>query len=340
MNGSPLSEPLSEFIFSSTTDGILITNEDGVLQHVNPTAAALLNADASDLVGQAPRTCFADNPALLSLFTLPGSPCCFVDLPDQRHANGIAATTDGGQRIVLLQDLTSQNNLVALREAFVTTLAHDLRNPIAALIGYAELVGESGDLNDEQRYFAQRLNQTAVKLHDLAAELIDLSWIEAGLPISTVAVALRQPIEDVIAELTAAAQRKQISITASIQDPLPLVIGDPDRLRLVISKLLDNAIVYSTAGQAVIIRAWSDAQSVYCSVTDRGIGISPDEIDLIFDRLYRSRSEAVQKLPGGGLGLTIARRIVVRHGGAIWAESELGSGTTVTFKLPAVAPDA
>ncbi len=138
--------------------------------------------------------------------------------------------------------MTSQNELVALREAFVTTLAHDLRNPIAALIGYAELVGETGDLNDDQRYFVNRLNQTAIKLHDLAAELIDLSWIEAGLPISAVTLSLRTAIEDVIAELTAAARDKRISIAVSIQDPLPLVIGDPDRLRLVISKLLDNAI--------------------------------------------------------------------------------------------------
>ena len=72
----------------------------------------------------------------------------------------------------------------------------------------------------------------------------------------------------------------------------------------------------------------------------KGIGISADDLDLVFDRLYRSRSEAVQQIPGGGLGLTIAQRIVTRHGGTIWAESELGSGTTVTFKLPAVAPDA
>ncbi len=340
MNSSSLSEPLSQFIFSSTTDGILIADADGVLQHVNPAAATLLSISASDLVGQAVTACFAENPALLSLFTLPEAQCRLIDLPDQRHANGIAATVSDGQRIVLLQDLTSQNDLVALREAFVSTLAHDLRNPIAALIGYAELIGETGDLNDDQRHFTQRLSQTAVKLHDLAAELINLSWIEAGLPISAVAVSLRQSIENVIANLTAAARNRQISIDLALQDSLPLVIGDPDRLELMITKLLDNAIVYSTAGQDVAVRAWSDEQNVYCSIADQGIGISPDDLDLIFDRLYRSRSEAVQQIPGGGLGLTIAQRIVTRHGGAIWAESELGRGTTVTFRLPAVVPDA
>ncbi len=340
MSSSWLSESLSQFIFSSTTNGILIADVKGVLQQVNPAAAALLSTSVSDLVGQAVVTVFATNSALLNLFTLPDACCSLVELPDQRRANGVAATVGGDQRIVLLQDVSNQSDLVALREAFVATLAHDLRNPIAALIGYADLLNETGELNDDQRHFVDRLNQTAVKLHDLTAELIDLSWLEAGLPISTVSVSLRASIEGAIAILTAAARNRQISIVTELQDPLPLVTGDPDRLQLAITKLLDNAIVYSATGRVVTIRARSDEQSIYCSVTDQGIGIAPDDLELVFDRLYRSRSETVQQIPGGGLGLTIAQRIVTRHGGTIWAESELGSGTTVTFKLPVVAADA
>jgi signal transduction histidine kinase len=121
-----------------------------------------------------------------------------------------------------------------------------------------------------------------------------------------------------------------------VQDPMPNVMGDPERIQVAIYNLLHNAILYSNAEQTVAIHAWGDAQEAYVSVADRGIGISDDELELIFDRLYRSRDERVRDTPGGGLGLTMARTIITRHGGDIWAVSNLGIGSTFTFVLPAV----
>jgi two-component system phosphate regulon sensor histidine kinase PhoR len=111
-------------------------------------------------------------------------------------------------------------------------------------------------------------------------------------------------------------------------------MGDPDRLRLVIYNLLHNAILYSNPEQLAIIHAWEDEGEVFCSVADRGLGVADDELDLIFDRMYRSRDERVRDRPGGGLGLTVARTIIRRHGGDIWAASNLGEGSTFTFVLP------
>ena len=132
------------------------------------------------------------------------------------------------------------------------------------------------------------------------------------------------------------AQEKQISIFVSVQDPLPEIIGDVERIKLVIRKLLHNAILYSSNEQIVAIHAWGDQQEVFCSLADQGVGIDEDELELVFDRLYRSRDDRVQSLPGGGIGLTIARRIINRHGGEIWAVSSLDKGSTFTFRLPAV----
>jgi signal transduction histidine kinase len=114
-------------------------------------------------------------------------------------------------------------------------------------------------------------------------------------------------------------------------------MGDPDRIQIAVHNLLHNAISYSQPEQTVAIHAWSDTHEAYCSVADQGIGISDDELELIFDRLYRSRDERVQAIPGGGLGLTIARTIIKRHGGDIWASSNLGEGSTFTFVLPTVS---
>ncbi len=327
---------VNEFVFRRTSNGLLIADANGVLAQVNPAATALLDQPADRLIGSTVQRIFANNPALLNLFTRSDDAVLDVRLPRKRLAEGIAATLADGCRIVLLQDVSEQRELDARREAFIAQMAHDLRNPIAALIGFADLIETVGDLNDEQKHFLQRSKDTANKLHDVAAELVDLAWVEAGMPLKHLPIDLKQTIESAIAELTPMAQAKKITIFLSVQDPLPAVIGDPNRIRLVVYKLLHNAILYSGAEQIVAIHAWSSGQEVLCSVADRGIGISAEELEMVFDRLYRSRDERVKVLPGGGIGLTIAKRIVSRHGGDLWGVSELDKGSTFTFRLPAV----
>src|SRR5690606_8346033 len=130
---------------------------------------------------------------------------------------------------------------------------------------------------------------------------------------------------------------RRMTIAISIQSPMPSIMGDPDRIQIAIHNILHNAIIYSHPEQTVAVHAWSDTHEAYCSVADQGIGIADDELELIFDRLYRSRDEQVQAIPGGGLGLTIARTIIMRHGGDMWASSNLGEGSTFTFVLPTVS---
>ncbi len=326
---------VNEFLFRRSSDGILIASPDGVLEQINPAAAALLGVSVDQVLGRVPDKCFSTNASLLNLFSRPGEQVLDVRLPRRRLAVGIASTLSDGRRAVLLQDVTEQRDLDSRRDAFVAQMAHDLRNPISALIGYSDLIDTVGTLNEEQTHFLGRVRQTASKLHEVAAELVDLAWIEAGMPLKHVPIQVKDPINKVIEELTPMAHEKQITILVSVQDPLPLVMGDPDRLRQVIYKLLHNALLYSDEEQIVVIHAWGDMQEAYCSVADRGIGIADDELELVFDRLYRSKDQRVRDLPGGGLGLTIAKRIVDRHGGDIWASSNLGKGSTFTFRLPA-----
>jgi signal transduction histidine kinase len=326
----------SEFVFRRSSNGILIAGADGILEQINPAAAALLGVAVANVLGRPPERSFADNAALVNLFLRADDQILDVRLPRRRLATGIATTLTDGRRVVLLQDVTEQRELDARRDAFIATMAHDLRNPIAALVGYADLVGSLGNLSAEQERFLGRIQQTATKLNDFAADLVDLAWVEAGMPLKHVPIQLKQPIERVIQELTPTAEAKQITIFVSVQDPLPMIMGDPDRIQMVIRNLLRNAILYSDDEQTVMIHAWGDAQEAYCSVADRGFGISDEEIELVFDRMYRSKDERVQNTPGAGLGLTVARRIINRHGGEIWATSNPGKGSTFTLRLPAV----
>jgi signal transduction histidine kinase len=213
-------------------------------------------------------------------------------------------------------------------------VSHDLRNPISAIGGFADLVAKVGDLNPQQEKFLTRIQQTVTKLHGLVGTLVDLSWIEAGMPLAHVPISMGELISQAVDEVSALALHERITIAVSLQDPLPTVTGDPVRLQMMVHNLLHNAIIYSPPQQTVAIHAWSEENEVYCSIADRGLGIADDELEMIFDRLYRSRDEAVRDLPGGGLGLTIAKTIVERHGGDLWASSNLGEGSTFTFILP------
>lgn len=326
-----------DYIYRTTADGILVARlPGGEITQVNPAAAAMLCVPAEELIGQNVHDAFRLNPALLNLFNRPGEQVLDVRLPRRRLALGIASTLLTDNRLVLLQDVTEKRDLESRRESLVKAMAHDLRNPISAISGFADLVEKFGELNDHQLKFLTRIRQTTTKLYDVVGSLVDLAWIEAGMPLAHTPIQMPKLINDIISELHPLARDHQNIIATSIQNPMPLVMGDPERLRMVVRNLLTNAIIYSEVDELVVVHAWEDDNEVYCSIADRGIGIADDELDLIFDRMYRSRDERVREVSGGGLGLTIARTIVTRHGGDIWASSNLGQGSTFTFVLPTV----
>jgi signal transduction histidine kinase len=339
MTDSGYTLPEYEFLFRSTSDGLLLMNADRCITHLNPAAAAMLGVTADDVIGQTPHQSFKKNQALLNLLLRPGQQRLDVRLPRRRLAEGIAETLENGLRVVLLQDVTEQRDLETRREMLSKTIAHDLRNPLSAITGFVDLVDKFSDLNPQQQMYLRRARQTGGKIHDMIQTLVDLAWIEAGMPLKHVPIRLDDAIQKAVREVRSLATKQQIGIAKSLQTPLPVVMGDPERLHLVIYHLLHNAVMYSLEPEKnVVIHAWGDEHDVYCSVADQGIGIQDDELELIFDRMYRSRDERVRDLPGGGLGLTIARTIIKRHGGDIWASSNPGDGSTFTFLLPVIEP--
>lgn len=330
-----LSPETARFLFLRSSQGILIADGSGMLVSVNPAALAMLGIASETAIGKTPARVFSSNPALINLFQRPGEQTLDVRLPRRRLAIGSGSTGEAGERIVLLHDVTEQRDLDSRRESLINTIAHDLRNPIAAIHGFAELLGKSGELNPDQTHFLTRVLTTTQKLQDVVKTLTDLAWLEAGMPLEHIPVDLGKWIDAALTEFSPAAHLKAITLLVSVQNPLPMVMGDPARIASVIRAILHNAIQYSDMEKIIAIHAWGDAREVYCSIADQGIGIGDNEIESVFDRLYRSRDPRVQAQPGGGLGLTLARRILRRHGGDIWAASNIGKGSTFTFVLPA-----
>ncbi|MFL5964330.1 MAG: ATP-binding protein [Gaiellaceae bacterium] len=224
--------------------------------------------------------------------------------------------------------------LSALRADFVSLVSHELRSPMAAVIGASRtLQARWRELQPEQREsFLALIGDETTRLAALIGDVLDTSRIEAGTfsyRFSDVDIAAL--VRDTVS--LAAIGQDEVPILAEVAPGLPIVRGDAERLRQVFGNLIENAVKYSPAGEPVEVRVSQANGAVLVSVRDRGPGIKRDDQRLIFEKFGRVASG--NSKPGSGLGLYIARSIAESHGGTIAVSSALGRGATFTVKLPA-----
>ena len=321
-----------EFVFQHSATGILLIERD-VLARFNPAASALLEL-ADGARGQPLATALEAQPELLAALnnSEPGS--APVTLNNRREVQLTSAELKKGKRIALLEDLTARRAVDAGRAALIRQVAHDLRNPINALLGFADLAATEPGASAEQVEYLERVQRIADKLYSLAGSLVDLAWVESGMPLERQPVALGDVIRAAAGDLSDEAARREIAIALDIPETLPTVLGDTTRLRQAVGAVLRNALLYAPNSAPVSVRAEQDGRAVRCVVQDRGFGMAPDDLAKAFDRLWRSADPRVQAIPGGGIGLTMARAIVQRHGGRMAIDSAPDEGTTVTLTLP------
>ncbi len=211
----------------------------------------------------------------------------------------------------------------------IAMLAHDFRGPLTTIVGFADLLGEVGELNEEQRSFTQAMKQSALDLSNLAADTLALSRLERN----ELVLALGEvDIESLLRDLALRyVDRREIDISV---DGDSKIFGDGDRLTQVFSNVIENAIKYSPSGEPVEVRIHREADGIVVTVHDRGIGVPEAEISSLFDRFTRASNARKLKIPGTGFGLFLTRQLVRLHGGTIALVSEEGKGTTVTVRLP------
>jgi signal transduction histidine kinase len=223
--------------------------------------------------------------------------------------------------------------LSTLRADFVSLVSHELRSPMAAVIGAARTLHERWpELRADQREaFLDLIADETGRLAELIGDVLDTSRIEAGTFTYNLA-----PLDfgELVRDTAAATQVAQDAVTLRVEvaGALPLVQGDPVRLRQVVANLLDNAVKYSPAGSAVTVAVGAAADDLLLSVTDQGQGVSPEHHALIFEKFGRTKIGGAK--PGTGLGLFIARSIAEAHGGTLDVRSEPGHGATFELRLP------
>jgi K+-sensing histidine kinase KdpD len=222
-----------------------------------------------------------------------------------------------------------------LRSELMATLSHELRMPLTAIKGYATalLLDEVVWAPDKQRDFLQMIEDECDHMEVMLTDILDSSLIEVDrLKLEFQTVCIAEVAQEIAAEMKR--RTKLHNLIVDFPSDFPLVQADAHWIRQVFRNILDNAIKYSPAGGLIILHGEVRPSDIVISISDQGIGISPEDLIPLFEKYFRAKSPAGLKVPGTGLGLPIARTIVEAHGGRIWAESKVGQGTTLSFSLP------
>jgi PAS domain S-box-containing protein len=266
---------------------------------------------------------------------------------DLRRADGstvavgitYAPILDRNNRLVNIvanvRDITRFREAEQLKSTFISIISHELRTPVSLIKGYAGTLRREDarwDPGTVQESLAV-IEEEADRLTRLIDNLLDASRLQAGaLKLTISEVALDEMAAQLAREYKTQTDRHTFEV--DFPTPFPLIHGDEERLRQVLTNLISNAIKYSPQGGTIRIAGKVEPERVVLSVSDPGAGLPPEELARVFDRFYRADTAATRKATGAGLGLFLAKAVVEAHGGEIWASSEPGSGATFHFSLP------
>ncbi len=229
---------------------------------------------------------------------------------------------------------------------FVSFVSHELKQPMTSMRGYTDLLvkGAAGELSDMQRSFLETIRSNVDRMNTLVSSLLDISRIESGrIKINLTNVSIAQVVDEALRTIRGQIESKQQILEEDVHPGLPLVKADRDRLVQILTNMVSNAYKYSPEGGRITVRVqmWSDVQDapgkdgfVLCTVTDTGIGMSPEDQARLFTKYFRSEDPAVRSESGTGLGLVITKSLVELQGGEVWVESEVGTGSTFAFTIP------
>ncbi|NLZ53529.1 MAG: cell wall metabolism sensor histidine kinase WalK [Thermoanaerobacteraceae bacterium] len=238
--------------------------------------------------------------------------------------------------LAVLQDVTRERKLEDLRREFVGDVSHELRTPLTYLQGYTEaLLDDMVNNQEERNKYLNIILEETLRLRRLVDELLDLSHIEAGhLDIKKNDVSIEHIVEKVSKKVRPICNNKNIKLEVEIQENIPLIVADEDRIEQVLINLVDNAIRYSPESSKVVIKVRPSEAGVIVSVKDSGPGIPQDELPFVWERFYKVDKSRERKKSGTGLGLAIVKKIIELHKGRVWAQNCDEGGTEFHFYLP------
>lgn len=337
-------------ILRSVSDGLVVTDYQLAVLHMNAAAEKLLGIPLEKALGQpldrlSGVTTFPTKVRGL-LANTRSSHVFDFELPgtDPRHPrvfearfSRLESDQDRPGAILLIHDVTREREVEQMKNAFLGMAAHELNTPLTAILGFTELLTQQETISqlgaEQTDEYLRLIHQKALALSRLIDDLLDISRVEAGQPLALdiSPVHLDELLREVLRPYQDSRPRHQFEL--HLVTPQAQVEADPGRLRQVFDNLLSNAVKYSPQGGAIRVIVEGGGDRYQVRVVDQGIGMNAEQVEHIFDRFYRADSSntAVQ---GVGLGMSIVRHIVLAHQGEIDVASQPGAGTTVRIDLP------
>ncbi len=321
----------------SLSEGLVLMNSSGTVLSINPAATRLLEITPNCLgadFGVANR-----NAAISALVE--------KALTGEKAEENVALTggeylaaaspvrSDGAVFgvVLLLFDVTQKQKAEALRREFTANVSHELKTPLHAISGYAELMKDGLVPPEDTRHFAEKIYSEAQRMIDLVEDTLRLSRLDEGaVDMQWAPIDLYETAKSAMQELTAPAELKNVSI--QLEGTKTVIQGIPQLVSGIVFNLMDNAVKYNKDGGLVIVRLGEEKGQAVLTVTDTGIGISPEHQERVFERFYRVDKSHSKEIGGTGLGLSIVKHAALILGAAIELDSTVGKGTIVTVRFP------
>ncbi len=346
-----------EAVFKFTEEGIVIFNRRGVVVGFNPACAKLTGVAPAEAVGRpfgrvikpaSPDSGEAEPIAALAKVLEEGEMIAnseqllesksgkriWTEISYSPIFDAAGQVTSG---IAIIRNTQKDREVEEIKSDFISIVSHELRTPLSAIKGFLSMVlkKDFGDLNEKQFHYLNRVYQSNQRMIDLVEDLLDVSYIESGkINLAPAPLAMEGLINDVVTELANKGFERQIMLKVNRRHRLPLVLADETRLRQILTNLVDNAIKYSLPKTEVLIDFRVMGDDLVTSVTDQGVGITPNQIDRIFQKFGRIYNPMSIQAGGTGLGLYIVKNLVESHKGRIWVTSREGRGSKFSFSLP------
>ena len=341
-------------IFENVVDGIITTNENGVVETINRAAAQMFGYNSDEIIGTnvsklTPNPYQQRHDEFITLY-LKGRESKIIG--SGREVEGLRKDGTlfpidivvnemwiGKQRLFcsVMRDITERKKIDKMKNEFISTVSHELRTPLTSIRGsLGLLLGNAvGELPQQIKYLLDIASKNTERLLLLINDILDIEKIESGqLQFKFKHVWVKELLEHAIEVNHTYAGQQDIRIELREVGPNDIICGDFDRLVQVMNNLLSNAIKFSPPGTSVGVSAHPYEDKVRVSVIDQGPGIPEDFHDKIFDKFTQSDSSDTRKIGGTGLGFSITKAIVEKHGGNIGFSTQQNKGTTFYFDIP------
>ena len=331
-------------VLGSTSDAVIMLNDDGVVLLANPAVGPMLGLAPDAMVGR-PLVAVPGHEPLRRLFEQNRAGTVELPLQDGRtvQASVVSVVTPYGEPVGLaavLRDITLLKHLDQMKNDFVNTVSHDLKNPIAVIDGTAEVMSWKAKDDPALQRRIQRIRDETRYMAELVTDLLDLGKIEAGLGPPKERLDAGRLVAEAALKIAPSAEAKGVTVETHVPAEAWVMAAAP-RLTQVMLNLVGNAVKYTPSGGRVTVsvapaRETGDlvTPTVTIRVADTGIGIAPRHLPHVFDKFYRVHDAATKDIPGTGLGLAITKSIVESHGGRIAVESTEGTGSVFVVELP------